>query len=237
MTMDDVYLYKIASLGLSYPGEGTWAMLEDLLSGSDQGLTGDPAAALRDFREHFLRNKHRAREMESEYLRLFDLGGMISPYETEYLQEKISRKPFELADIAGFYQAFGFGVRDRSSREPVDHAAVELEFMAILAFKERHAEASRREDHLAIVRDARKKFVDEHLAQWGFVYCSRIRDLDCDAYYKRLGALLQGILARECERQGLDAGNYETNARNGRSGGVTADEDLVCGQQVAAEGV
>jgi nitrate reductase assembly molybdenum cofactor insertion protein NarJ len=236
MTTAAIHLYKIASLGLAYPDEEQWTMLEDLLSGSDHESAGDPAAALKNFREYFTANKHRIRDLESEYLRLFDMGGVISPYETEYLHEKISRKPFELADIAGFYQAFGFGVRRSDRREPVDHVAVELEFMAILAFKEQYAEANRREDHLAIVRDARKKFFAEHLALWGFVYCSLIKDLACDEYYKRLGTLLKGIMTTECTRHGLDAAQYEKNAGGIRSRDVT-DEELACGQQFTTEGV
>ena len=35
-----------------------------------------------------------------DYLSIFDLGREISSYETEYISEKLSRKPFELADIA-----------------------------------------------------------------------------------------------------------------------------------------
>jgi DMSO reductase family type II enzyme chaperone len=237
MTSGMIYLYKILSLGLSYPDEKNRKGLEDLLSGSENQVEGYPSAALKDFKDYFTGNRHRTRDLESEYLRLFDMGGMISPYETEYLHEKISRKPFELADIAGFYQAFGFAVSDGpEQREPVDHMAVELEFMAILAFKEQHAEANRREDHLAIVREARKKFFDEHLAQWGFVYCSRIRDLACEEYYKRLGVLLERIMTMECARHGLDAAKYEKKMGGDFSRGVK-DEEFACGQHYAAEGV
>ncbi len=237
MTTASIYLYKLASLGLSYPDEEKWTMLEDLLTEIEREFAGDPAGALKDFKEYFTGNRHRISDLESEYLRIFDVGGMISPYETEYLHEKISRKPFELADIAGFYQAFGFGVRDRSdNREPVDHVAVELEFMAILAFKEQYAEAKGQEDHLEIVRDARKKFFDGHLATWGFVYCSLIEDLACDEYYKRLGVLLKGIMTMECARYGLDATNYEKNADRKLSRDVM-DEEFACGKQFGSEGV
>jgi DMSO reductase family type II enzyme chaperone len=236
MTTATIYLYKIASLGLSYPDREKWTMLEDLLAGTGAPIKGDSAAPLKAFRDCFIENKHRLVDMESEYLRIFDMGGLISPYETEYLREKISRKPFELADIAGFYEAFGFSTRDRSDqREPVDHVSAELEFMAILAFKEQHAEANHR-DHLATVREARKKFFDEHLAQWAFAYCGRIREIPCEAYYKRLGALLESIMTTECALQGLDAAKYERN-RGADPATGSKEEEFACGQQCAAEGV
>ncbi len=237
MTAGMIYLYKTLSLGLAYPQEGNWMMFEGLLSACGDLLEGDLSSAMRDFKSSFLANRHRVRDMGSEYLRIFDMGRLISPYETEYLQEKISRKPFELADIAGFYQAFGFDVSDGAEhREPVDHVAVELEFMAILAYKERYAGENHQDDRLAIVREAQKKFLHDHLARWGFFYCSRIREIECEDYYKHLGKVLHAVLTAECETHGLDVAGYEKEITQEAKRGMQ-EEELSCGQQFSGDGI
>ncbi|MCL5236513.1 MAG: molecular chaperone TorD family protein [Nitrospirae bacterium] len=223
-----ILLYKIVSLGLAYPEGKNWLLIDDLLAAVApfDGVTGEQ---FRSFRAFFAQNKHRLNEMESEYLRIFDIGGIISPYETEYLREKLSRKPFELADISGFYNAFGFDLSDDgSSREPADHIAVELEFMAIMELKEVYAMKTRREENRMIVRDARVDFLRAHLARWGFYYCRQIRELECDEFYKRLGGLLEAVLQLECDRYGLDAEFFKTAAGRRPPGGA-GDDGFVCG--------
>jgi len=232
-----IYLYKTLSLGFAYPQEGNWMLFEGLLSACGDLPEGELSAALRDFKSTFLANRRRVRDMESEYLRIFDMGMLISPYETEYLHEKISRKPFELADIAGFYQAFGFDVGDGAEhREPVDHIAVELEFMALLAYKEHYAGENHQDDHLAIVREAQKKFLHEHLARWGFFYCSRIQEIECEEYYKHLGKVLHAVLTTACKTHELDVAGYEKEINRDAPSG-TREEELSCGQQLPAGGI
>lgn len=237
MTTETIYLYKTLSLGFAYPQEGNWIQLKELLSACGDLPQGDIFSTMKDFKSSFLANRHRVRDMESEHLRIFDMGRLISPYETEYLQEKISRKPFELADIAGFYQAFGYDVSDGAEhREPVDHVAVELEFMALLAYKELTAGENHQDEHVAIVRDAQKKFLHEHLARWGFFFSSRIQEIECEAYYKDLGKFLHAVLSAECETHGLAVAEYEKEIYRDAPGGVI-DEELSCGQQLPAGGI
>src|SRR5262249_3835122 len=79
--------------------------------------------------------------LETEYQRVFGLvlARECPPYETEYHS---SAEPFfrsqQLADIAGFYRAFGL---ETSQAEPerLDHLALELEFLAVLLLKKRLA--------------------------------------------------------------------------------------------------
>lgn len=81
-------------------------------------------------------------------------------YETTYLDA--FARPRELADIAGFYHAFGV----RSSGEREDHLAVECEFLAFLCVKEALALASELEDEAARCRDARAAFLADHVGAW-----------------------------------------------------------------------
>ena len=68
---------------------------------------------------------------EPEYSRLFGVGLAATPYETEYDPLASARKGHRLADLLGFYEAFGVRLADHRKEFP-DHIAAELEFMAIL---------------------------------------------------------------------------------------------------------
>lgn len=230
-----MYLYKLLSLGLSYPEDKNWVVIERLLSIADSLCNGELLDQIKSFGKCFAERRQRINDMESEYLCIFDIGGKISPYETEYLTEKISRKPFELADIAGFYSAFGFGINeDNDKKESVDHISVELEFMAILAWKEEYARENQQEENLKIVQDARMKFLKEHLARWGFFFRRRIRELECDDFYKGLGGILEYLLNLECERHGLNALLFRKEIGRREPYNGIRDEEFTCGQMFSA---
>ncbi len=231
------HLYKLLSLGFAYPHEENRRMFDGLLSVCADSEEDDLSTWLQELKTFEGSNLPSSRERESEYLRIFDMGMVVSPYETEYLSEKISRKPFELADIAGFYQAFGFDADSAGEmKEPVDHIAVELEFMAILAWKERHAQETGHEEHAKIVQAAQKKFLHEHLARWGYIFCNGLRNTACDDYYKKLAEILESVLQRECEKHGLDISLYPRDAGRYTPAKVNNDES-VCGQQLPAGGI
>jgi nitrate reductase assembly molybdenum cofactor insertion protein NarJ len=223
-----IYLYKMLSLGLSYPEEENWAIIERVLMMSEDILEGEMLSSVNRFKEYFLGNRHRIDDIKSEYLATFDIGREISPYETEYIREKVSRKPFELADIAGFYTAFGFSINeDMRNKEALDHISIELEFMAILEWKGQYALEKEEEENAKIVKDARMKFLKDHLAKWGFFYCRQIHRLEGDGLYKRLGRILELVLALECERYSIDVSLFDKQMGRDPYNGVRGEE-LTC---------
>ena len=134
--VDLIYIYKILSLGLAYPDKKNWAMIDKHIMAIENLLVGELSTRVAGFKRDLLKNQQRIDEIKADYLSLFDIGRKVSPYETEYMAEKVSRKPFELADIAGFYAAFGFDVNEETrNKEALDHISIELEFMAILSWK------------------------------------------------------------------------------------------------------
>ncbi len=99
-------------------------------------------------------------------------------YETEYCPQTFSiYRSHHLADIAGFYRAFGLEPSPKMPERP-DHIALELEFMAWLITKEYHARNSNRpdaEERVQICRDTQKKFFEDHIAWWVPAFCYALR--------------------------------------------------------------
>ncbi len=223
-----IYLYKILSLGLAYPEENNWAMIERQFKMSENLFEEEILSGLNSFKEYFNKNKHRIDDIQSEYLSIFDVGRKISPYETEYMTEKLSRKPFELADIAGFYTAFGLSVTEgMRNKEALDHISIELEFMAILAWKELCALENGQGENVEIVKDAKLKFFQEHLAKWGFFFCRQIYDLEGNGFFIRLARLLELVLILECKRYSLDTYIFDKQISREPYNGVRS-ETLTC---------
>lgn len=90
--------------------------------------------------------------------------GEVPPYETSYEAGPGSSggPTFQMADIAGFYRAFGFQVMG----ERPDHVVPEMEFVALMFVKEAYALLSGDADGADVCAGARRKFVAEHLGRW-----------------------------------------------------------------------
>ncbi len=140
-------------------------------------------------------------DLQAEHRRVFGLTGSLC-YETEYGLPHEYRQSQEMADIAGFYRAFGFengGV----IRERPDYLATELEFMHLLTLKEAYARAGAERDHLEVCVDAQRKFLRDHLAHWLPLFAKRLEQAMIDGVYAELTALVLAFVAAEADR--LDA--------------------------------
>jgi len=76
-----------------------------------------------------------------------------------------------MADVAGFYRAFGLEP-SRELPERHDHVALELEFMAWLIAKTWHAPPGERRE---VCQDAQARFVEGHLAWWVPAFAGALR--------------------------------------------------------------
>lgn len=103
-------------------------------------------------------------ELQAAYRRAFGATGSLC-YETEYGLPHEFRQSQELADINGFYRAFGFTNGGRVRERP-DHLAVELEFMGILALKEAYTTQDGLVEHFEVCLEAQRKFLGDHLGRW-----------------------------------------------------------------------
>jgi nitrate reductase assembly molybdenum cofactor insertion protein NarJ len=110
--------------------------------------------------------------LQADYHRVFGLTGSLL-YETEFGLPHEFRQSQELADIAGFYQAFGFKMGG-AVRERPDHLAAELEFMYLLSLKEAYALSNQMPEMAEICREAQSNFLRDHLARWISPFCAAL---------------------------------------------------------------
>ena len=98
------------------------------------------------------------------------------PCETEYLTSRdVFHRAQQLADIAGFYLAFGLEP-SRLRRQRADHIALELEFVALLLEKlaTSSEDGQTQLEHTRIDRDALAAFLADHLTTWAPAFGQRV---------------------------------------------------------------
>ena len=153
------FVYAALARGFSQPDE---ASLEFLLQCGQVEIKDDSAVArclavrLESVKPTDLQ------ELQEAYMQLFDPVNGPFPYESEHTKTHEFSKANILADIMGFYRAFGV----EPTNDRADHVAAELEFMHFLMVKEMHASSKGEHENALICRQARESFFREHLAPW-----------------------------------------------------------------------
>jgi len=212
-------IYRFLGLCLVDPRTGSWEALRDPHS---HALVEEAAALVRaeesarpeslgpgergleelDPAPVFGRLPQSAGELNALYEHTFGLvvSGACPPHETDYVDPKlVFRRSHELADISGFYLAFGLEP-SRSSPERPDHIVLELEFMAFLLAHERRAFRSRdpdRHDDTQTCRDAQRRFLREHLAWWTPAFARLLEREDPDGFYGATARFLSASIPAE----------------------------------------
>ena len=168
-------------------------------------------------------------DLQAEHRQVFGLTGSLC-YETEYGLPHEYRQSQEMADIAGFYRAFGFDVGG-AIRERPDHLAAELEFMHILALKEAYALGNGQSENAEICIDAQRKFLRDHLARWIGWFKTRLVQSEVDGVYAALTNLMTAFVAAEADR--LEAKPEPVRVPEIKA--TPFNPDFSCGDCVAAE--
>jgi len=148
-----------------------------------------------------------ADDMRGRYAGLFGhaVRGACPLYEQEYGQGEIVQQASELADIAGFYHAFGLEPSE-AAMDRIDHVSVECEFMSVLCAKEAFGLQSENAELSDTSNDGQRAFLRDHLARWLPAFCSRVSKADSDGPYAKAAALASAFLEAECSRFGITAG-------------------------------
>ena len=225
LTMARQALYRFAALSLLDPREGTWQELSGLRENS---LLQDAALLIRSLPEVSTAElgfgeqpiellepqKVLAYLPESEQAlnKLYEntFGLLVSsncpPYEMEYVHSKFTfQRSNTLADITGYYHAFGLTVSDKLPERP-DHIVLELEFMASLLGLQRQAASSESPSAAAqqqVCRDAQLSFLREHLAWWVPAFCMLLEKQSDGGFYTAASKFLAAFLAAERAVLGL----------------------------------
>ena len=138
-----------------------------------------------------------AAALAGQYVELFDRAVRCPPYEGAWGPQQISGKAALLADVAGFYTAFGVAPAAQHA-DIEDHVGAELEFMSVLALKEAHAVAEGKPDAVAVTREAQATFLAEHLGRWGEAFAARVQAVAPPGFYPAAAVLLAGWIEEEC---------------------------------------
>jgi TorA maturation chaperone TorD len=127
------------------------------------------------------------------------------PYETEYQPSAESFfRAQELADIAGFYRAFGIEPATAKPERP-DYLPLELEFMAFLIMKKLLAQGivegtDGAAENALICARAERTFFQEHLYWWAASFAQGLRRKAAQGWYARAAELLAAFLPFERSR-------------------------------------
>lgn len=142
-------------------------------------------------------------ERQDEFNRLFESHGQMlaPPYETEYIKDWPQHALIQstiLADIQGFYRAFGLEIGSHCA-ERCDHVRLELEFLHFLALKEAIAIDRGEKEHFDVVRNAQKKFLEDHAIRWPLRFADRLREQKALPFYQLITDLLAHWITEDAE--------------------------------------
>ncbi|MBM4423693.1 MAG: hypothetical protein FJ030_09915 [Chloroflexi bacterium] len=139
--------------------------------------------------------------LQAEHRHAFGLVGSLC-YETELGLPHEYRQSQEMADIAGFYRAFGFNIGGQVRERP-DHISAELEFMHVLALKEAYAAERDVLEHVEICIDAQRKFLQEHLGKWVGLFAESLARSAEEGPYVTLARFAADFVEADAKRFGV----------------------------------
>ncbi|KHD09645.1 hypothetical protein PN36_26025 [Candidatus Thiomargarita nelsonii] len=134
------------------------------------------------FAGHYQKIREQAQSLNletwaAEYKHLFEGNVAACPInESSFIQRD---KSVNLAEIAEFYQTFGF------DSEKADHLTSELEFVALLLVKLAQIKEAKRTTH-----DALSSFSFNHLGKWLATFCARLIETSTLPIYQEMAQLL-----------------------------------------------
>jgi TorA maturation chaperone TorD len=128
--------------------------------------------------------------------------GLCPPYELEYSNREVFQQTQALADIAGFYAAFGLESSGPLMERP-DHVVAELEFLSLVAWHEARAADA---EVAATIRNARREFLREHAAAWMPAFFARLEREETGGFFGCIAALGREVLSRCCDELNVRLG-------------------------------
>jgi TorA maturation chaperone TorD len=193
-------IYRVCSAALGDPVGGRLRTVADLADATVR--SADPRV-----RPHLEALAAAARATDeataaAEYASLFHGTARCATCEGAYGPPNMAGKTALLADISGFYAAFGLEPAP-GHRECEDHVTTELEFMSVLAVKEGWAIAEAHGERAEIAHDAAVTFLTDHLGRWAAAFTAALEAASALPYYQALAALLAAWIAMDASGLGV----------------------------------
>ena len=208
--------YAMLAHGFQYPDHSVIATLTDPqlwegwpdVIGAIDGEAGVSLQSVRDLVKELAGcSDSDPREWQQLYDDLFGhaVRGKCPAYEMEYGRNEIIRQASDLADLAGFYRAFGLEIASDACGRP-DHISAECEFMSALCAKEGHAHAQGDDTNVDICLDGERAFLRDHLGRWLPALAHSVQAADEDGLFGALARFADAFVKAECSHFDIQAG-------------------------------
>jgi putative dimethyl sulfoxide reductase chaperone len=193
-------LYSTLAQGFAYPEGSRMRDVSRRLAKLSGHFNDTPALGRTLARARAALANPELETLQPAYLALFMGKAKVSLHETAYGDgRRMGGRPVELADINGFYGAFGMRIQDTDPDLP-DHLSVELEFLSTLLLKMAWQESASTAQSQICARAA-KKFLEDHLGRWVPSLARQLEE-EGSAPWTALGRLLRTAIALECRAFG-----------------------------------
>lgn len=163
--------------------------------------------------------------LAEDYSRLFLGQSAIPLRETAYSDaRRLAGRSSELADINGFYLAFGLEM-SQDAADAADNISAELEFLSALLIKEAFALDNGAEmgEALTVTQMACAAFLREHLGIWTGPLQAALEEVAPESPYTALAQLIAVVIDWECQTRAV-----EPIVLGQRAPDFMQDEEFVC---------
>ena len=177
---------RLVSTGFGYP-DAAWRTRFDALMQAARSTRAVPTAGLNKLEKAL--NAVTPSELEGQHFRLFG-PAPVCPLELAFHATKDPNGQSKtIADLAGFYKAFGV-----ESEERADGLPAILEFLAYLEIKRVHAELNGWDEKRDIAAEASAKMRSELVFKTVSVIARKLHAAGAPEFYLQLAALCRALL-------------------------------------------
>lgn len=149
--------------------------------------------------------------IRNEFVNVFGhtLAKQIAPYALEHLKNSdVFFRTQKLADLNGFYKAFGMEVE---SIERADHISTQTEFLSYLLLKERLAERDGLMEEMGVCQNAFEEFQKDHFLDWAGMFAENLSDKIESDFYNLGGKFLNTFIEGELKSKTTILNKFEND--------------------------
>lgn len=134
-------------------------------------------------------------DLEGLYHRALGPSGAVPDGECAYDDNTVGGRGQILADVSGFYLAFGYQPAT-SIATAADHVSSELEFLSDLAIKTAYAIEAEAYEQVEICQVAERSFVKDHLGRFVLAFLRRLAEEAQGSFYEGAAAFADAVVRR-----------------------------------------